>query len=44
MVQKALTDRIGYIINPKDKTRNFDIEDDTIQGDVFESSNRLKKV
>ena len=35
MVQVALTDRIGYIVTPEGKTRNFNIEDGTMQGDVI---------
>ena len=35
MVKVALTDRIGYIVTPEGKTRNFMIEDGTMQGDVI---------
>ena len=35
MVEVALTDRIGYIVTPEGKTRNFKIEDGTMQGDVI---------
>ena len=35
MVKVTLTDRVGYIVTPEGKTRNFLIEDGTMQGDVI---------